>query len=679
MRSTRAGRWRHPRSRDERIDSLYDLGEIVDQFGVHERIATVYGGWSRGLREWLGAAPHGRLHLRRQRSSSASPASRRRRSSLPAGSQRSSYPWIGYEWVQDGFEKTPQSRPDREDRGLAARPARAHAAGLRVAVVRLGPQRRGVRRRQSRAASSPASGNGCCSRRSVTGRHESGGFADVVGERGGALLLPPVRAAPAVPERARPTSASNLDADQQILLGGDNGLRGYPLRYQAGEGRWLFTAEQRFFTNWYPFRLFNVGGAVFYDMGGAWGANPRRHAVAGLLKDVGFGLRLGNSRSALGNVLHVDVAFPLDGDKSISRLQFWWRPSAASERRRAVVCPPKAERSSVPRPMARGGFVISITRYKITRDSLKPRSTPYLPPSSPMDPIRNLGFLLKDVSRLWVRHFEQRATQLGMTLTHAKVLVFLSRNEGATQARLAELSRHGPDDARARARPHGEGWLARAPPGPERSPRLSPVPEAAADPVLAEINRIGDKARSEALAGLSHERSRATAHLARTHPRRISWSSCRAQRPGEPAQARTTPCVARDRPRAPPTSAQEGDFMNDSTQTPLRNCRPPSKGDRLRRLRVPLMVGGSLVIVRVAAYLYFASGRSESTDDAYVSAARVAISTNVPGRVIELRVHDNQRVKQRRRAVPPRRSPVPARGELRRAPSSATRSCRSNR
>src|SRR5262245_30316879 len=75
--------------------------------------------------------------------------------------------------------------------------------------------------------------------------------------------------------------------------------------------------------------------------------------------------------------------------------------------------------------------------------------------------------------------------------------------------------------------------------------------------------------------------------------------------------------------------------MNDSTPQ-----------DRLRRLRIPLMVGGSLVIVLVAGYLYFASGRSESTNDAYVSAARVAISTNVPGRVIELRVRDNQRVKR---------------------------------
>jgi hemolysin activation/secretion protein len=107
-----------------------------------------------------------------------------------------------------------------------------------------------------------------------------------------------------------------------LLIGGDNGLRGYPLRYQAGLGRWLVTAEQRWFTNWYPFRLFNVGGAVFYDMGGAWGPNPIGTPSQGVLRDVGFGLRLGNSRSALGNVLHVDVAFPLDGDKSISQLQF---------------------------------------------------------------------------------------------------------------------------------------------------------------------------------------------------------------------------------------------------------------------------------------------------------------------------------------------------------------------
>jgi hypothetical protein len=39
------------------------------------------------------------------------------------------------------------------------------------------------------------------------------------------------------------------------------------------------------------------------------------------LADVGFGLRLGNSRSGLGNMLHIDLAFPLNGDPSIKDVQ----------------------------------------------------------------------------------------------------------------------------------------------------------------------------------------------------------------------------------------------------------------------------------------------------------------------------------------------------------------------
>jgi hemolysin activation/secretion protein len=117
------------------------------------------------------------------------------------------------------------------------------------------------------------------------------------------------------------TAGSNLDVDEQVLLGGDSGLRGYPLRYQAGTGRFLFTVEQRVFTNWFPFQLVNVGGAAFFDMGRTFGRDPLGTQSQGLLKDVGVGLRLGNSRSALGNVLHIDLAFPLDGDASISSMQ----------------------------------------------------------------------------------------------------------------------------------------------------------------------------------------------------------------------------------------------------------------------------------------------------------------------------------------------------------------------
>jgi hypothetical protein len=113
----------------------------------------------------------------------------------------------------------------------------------------------------------------------------------------------------------------NPDPDQQVLIGGDSGLRGYPMRYQSGKGRWLATAEQRWFTDWYPWRVFNVGGAVFYDMGRTWDQTaPGQHL--GLLRDWGFGLRLGNSRSAIGSVVHIDLAFPLDGDASIKKVQF---------------------------------------------------------------------------------------------------------------------------------------------------------------------------------------------------------------------------------------------------------------------------------------------------------------------------------------------------------------------
>lgn len=114
----------------------------------------------------------------------------------------------------------------------------------------------------------------------------------------------------------------NLDADRQILLGGDNGLRGYPLRFQSGHKRLLLTLEERVFTDWYPLRLFRVGGAVFFDAGRAWGDKPSGAPGTAFLKNIGFGLRLGNPRSGLGNMAHVDLAFPLDGDGTIEDVQF---------------------------------------------------------------------------------------------------------------------------------------------------------------------------------------------------------------------------------------------------------------------------------------------------------------------------------------------------------------------
>jgi hypothetical protein len=118
------------------------------------------------------------------------------------------------------------------------------------------------------------------------------------------------------------TTTYKLDPEMQLLLGGDNGLRGYPLRFESGTSRALFTVEQRVFTDWYPFRLVRVGGAVFADVGRTWGTGVIGNSDPGLMKDVGFGLRLGNTRSGLGNVLHVDFAFPLSDVAGIQKFQF---------------------------------------------------------------------------------------------------------------------------------------------------------------------------------------------------------------------------------------------------------------------------------------------------------------------------------------------------------------------
>jgi membrane fusion protein (multidrug efflux system) len=66
--------------------------------------------------------------------------------------------------------------------------------------------------------------------------------------------------------------------------------------------------------------------------------------------------------------------------------------------------------------------------------------------------------------------------------------------------------------------------------------------------------------------------------------------------------------------------------------------------ERRTRLRWILMGGGVLVAVVLGLWYYLASGRYTSTDDAAVMAAQATISSNVPGRVVEVAVRDNQLV-----------------------------------
>jgi membrane fusion protein (multidrug efflux system) len=64
-----------------------------------------------------------------------------------------------------------------------------------------------------------------------------------------------------------------------------------------------------------------------------------------------------------------------------------------------------------------------------------------------------------------------------------------------------------------------------------------------------------------------------------------------------------------------------------------------------QRLRLPLMLGGPILVLLAAGYWYLTTGRYVSTDDAYVQAARIQISTDISGRVVSIDVRDNQQVK----------------------------------
>ena len=66
---------------------------------------------------------------------------------------------------------------------------------------------------------------------------------------------------------------------------------------------------------------------------------------------------------------------------------------------------------------------------------------------------------------------------------------------------------------------------------------------------------------------------------------------------------------------------------------------------RRRWLRVTLLVLGPLAVLLIGGYLYMNSGRYVTTDDAYVKASTVAISAQVAGPIVHMRVAENEHVK----------------------------------
>ena len=302
----------------DRTISRYNLGDIVDQFSDKENSYELSGGISSGLADgWTKRWTFGMRYDR----SLFLPAPT---TSVPAKvlppDRTLSYPFTGFDILQDAYKKIGDENQIGRTEDLYFGTEVSGEVGYSNSAFGADRSAIMLRAKALRGLELPAQ-----QQLFLTGdfasRIESGTPRNLIADAAAKyywrwhqdwLLYAALSG----------TTTHLLDPEMQLLLGGDNGLRGYPLRFESGTSRALFTVEQRFFTDWYPFRLVRVGGAVFTDVGRTWGSGVIGNSDPGLLKDVGFGLRLGNTRSGLGNVLHVDFAFPLSSVAGIQKFQF---------------------------------------------------------------------------------------------------------------------------------------------------------------------------------------------------------------------------------------------------------------------------------------------------------------------------------------------------------------------
>jgi hypothetical protein len=310
--------------RNDRIEANYVNGEAASEYRHKESRAEVFGGWSQGLRQgWVNRFSAG---MRIQDDVYTNEPDKVAPASL-APDQKLVYPFVRVEWIEDRYRRMENhdqiGRPEFFAMGLSAFLDVGYASqgmgSSRDAWVYSGYLGRGFELAGDRTLLASAAVTGQYTDGRVD-RQQFGGRVQYFQPHDRRFLLY-ASATADVLTHPGPTD--------QLLLGGDNGLRGFPLRYQNGTRRALFTVEERAYSDIFLWRLFRLGAAAYVDVGRAWGGPYQNTEDSGWLSNVGIGLRIFNVRSAFATVLHVDLAFPINPGASVDRVQFLFRTRAS--------------------------------------------------------------------------------------------------------------------------------------------------------------------------------------------------------------------------------------------------------------------------------------------------------------------------------------------------------------
>jgi outer membrane protein assembly factor BamA len=329
--------------RDDRLESLYSLGKVDTAFRHLTDYAEAYGGFSSGLvdgftHRWQAGFTYTKddFAFASQRDvlfqGLAKDLGKGGPAALPLPPDRTlAYPWVRFESVQDRY--VVEKDLDRIQRSEDLNLGRQYNLLLGLSSPRFGGDaQRWIGQGALSDGWRPVPGQIVLYQLGASTRWAKGDAENLVA---GGRLRWYVRdwGENVFYASLGADLAHRLDGEDQLLLGGDSGLRGYPIRYQAGDRRILFTLEQRFYSDREVFHLAHLGAAVFFDAGQAWFVDTLTQQEQALsqdrqvLKDLGFGLRIASSRSSRGGVLHLDIAFPLDGARTLQRVQ--WLVSTA--------------------------------------------------------------------------------------------------------------------------------------------------------------------------------------------------------------------------------------------------------------------------------------------------------------------------------------------------------------